>query len=307
VSASTSPHNGSGASELTDRSARPAHIRRVSTTRLAGLLAADLVRSLGRIALRPVRRDADHVAAEYDSGRWRRVLETRDWLAADSLESFVRGNDPRPLVGKIDGQVVELPAAEYYGQRVQLLQRLLREAAADADALTELGCGYGLNLFSLALCAGWRMLRGFDVSPNAVQAGREIARHFNLEQRVAFDILDLTQADHPNFPQVQGKTLFTFFCLEQLPHLIPCVLDNILAQRPSRVIHVESASELLKLHRPLDLVNYAYIHSVDYQSRLVFSVRELAAQGRLRLLECRRIDWAPTLHNDGSLLIWEPI
>ena len=37
-------------------------------------------------------------------------------------------------------------------------------------------------------------LRGFDIAPNGIEAGRQIANYFKLDDRVSFDRIDLTDA-----------------------------------------------------------------------------------------------------------------
>jgi hypothetical protein len=54
-------------------------------------------------------------------------------------------------------------------------------------------------------------------------------------------------------------------------------------------------------------VNYLYVKSVDYQTRLFGVVERLAREKRVRVLSDRRLDFAPSIHNDGFVLSWEPL
>jgi hypothetical protein len=63
---------------------------------------------------------------------------------------------------------------------------------------TFMGFSYGYNLFSLSLDPRWERLRGFDIAPNGIEAGRQIASHFQLGDRVSFDRIDLTDAGDPH-------------------------------------------------------------------------------------------------------------
>jgi hypothetical protein len=56
----------------------------------------------------------------------------------------------------------------------------------------------------------------------------------------------------------------------------------------------------------MDLLNYAYVKSVDYQTRLFSTLATLRARGDIRILAQRRLSWAPTIHNDTFLVVWEP-
>jgi SAM-dependent methyltransferase len=281
-------------------------MRRVGTIRLASAIAADLARSTARLAARRVRRHGEVVASEYDRGHWKNMLDSRRWASAAGLEDFLVGADARERLVKLDGEVVQIATREYYRRRIALFQSLIRQEAGETDEMLELGCGYGYNLFSLSLDARWKRLSGVDISRNALEAGGAIARHFGLESRIAFHPLDITDPAHPGFRHIENRTVFTFFCIEQVPYAVEKVIENLLAHRPRRVIHVEPTTERLALWRPLDLLNYVYVKSVDYQTRLFTVVEALARRGRVRVLTDGRCGFAPTIHNEGFVLTWEP-
>ena len=243
---------------------------------------------------------------EYDQGNWARRLQERAWERAENLESYLAGNETRLLSAKVDGKAVSVACREYYRYRLRAFQQLARDQLpADGDVV-ELGCGYGYNLFSLALAFPHRRFLGFDISTNGVQMGRAIARHFGLGDRITFGLLDITRADDPNFSQLTGRSCFTFFCLEQIPDGIDVALKNVINAAPTRVLHVESSTELLSLRRPGDWANYAFVKSMHYQNRLFGLIRALDRAGELRLLHMGRAPFAPTLQNDGFVACWEP-
>lgn len=267
------------------------------------LLTADAGRSAARWVRRR-RRNRALVSKEYDEGAWRQIVEERRWEAAPSLESFLVGTSRLVGARKIDGRLLWLPDDEYSLWRISAIQSILAAAAPGTEEIVEVGCGFGLNLFSLALAGRWPQLIGLDISENALAAGRQIAAHFGVNAQ--FRPIDLTQPDHPGFKALTGKTVFTYLCLEQLPDNLEGALQGILAARPKRVVHVESAVGLLSPWRPLDLVNELYVRSRDYQTRLVPLLDGLAADGSIKLLERQRLAFGPTCHHDPALLVWEP-
>jgi hypothetical protein len=266
----------------------------------------DLARSLRRMAFKNVRRTHDLVNSEYNAGAWGRILGERGWLRAKSLEQFLIGENDAPRFAKVDGQIVRITARDYYRYRIGALSELISRHAGGAKSLLELGAGFGSNLFSLSLDPQWTRLRGFDIAPNGIEAGRQIANHFDLSDRVSFDRIDLTDAEHPNFTELAGTTVFTYFCIEQIPYAVEAVVENILRAGPSRVINIEPAVDMLKLSHPRDLASRVYIESMDYQTRLFKLLDELDKKGRIRILGRERMGFAPTLHNDGLLYAWEP-
>jgi hypothetical protein len=281
-------------------------VRPVPRVRLARAYMADLGRSVGRMALNSRRRTSALVDAEYNLTTWGRVLEDRAWLRAGSLEDFLVGKDDRQFLAKVDGQIVQLSSRDYYRYRIGALADLIARHAGSAGALVELGAGFGNNLFTLSLDPRWQQLRGLDISPNGIEAGRLIAEHFGLSGRVSFGRIDLTDPDDPGFPELTGATVVTYFCLEQIPHKVESVIGNILNARPARVVNIEPGVDMLTLAKPRDFASRVYIKSMDYQTRLFKLLDMLERRNTIRILARTRMEFAPTLHNDGLLYAWEP-
>ena len=175
-----------------------------------------------------------------------------------------------------------------------------------AKGIVELGTGYGYNLFSLHHSHPDWSLKGFDISPNGITAGREIADRFGLSGRISLDRIDLTDASDPNLSAIAGEVVLTYFCIEQIPYDVRKVIDNIIAAKPKRVINIEPTTELLDLTHPRDLVSLFYIRSVDYQTHLFTVLNELEREGRIRIIARERMPFAPSINNDGFLYCWEP-
>lgn len=267
---------------------------------------ASISRSLARILVRPVVRDTGKVAREYHGGHWARVLAERPWESTSSLETFLIGADQTPIIAKVDGQICRIKRAEYYRYRIDALANLIGSSLGGEHDIVELGCGFGYNLFGLALSFPNRRLTGVDISANGIEAARAIARHFDISDRVQFELLDLTKPDDRNFSLLRARACFTYFCLEQIPYEVEQVVKNILIAQPSRVLHVEPTADDADYGRR-NWVNYLYVKSMDYQSRLFAVLRELDKAGHLHVLRTGPIPFAPTIQNDGFTALWEPI
>jgi SAM-dependent methyltransferase len=259
-----------------------------------------------RALLRRAPRLRTRVAEEYDEGAWKRVRSQRRWEQAPSLTAFLVGNDQSLRVARVDGRCVRIRTEDYYRHRIEALAGVMRPHVNANEELVEIGCGYGTNLFSLSLAGTWPRLIGLDISENGIATAREIAAHFRLDGRMTFDRLDLTRGDDPGFRHIGGKTAFSHFCIEQVPYSVEAVVRNILNAKPRRVIHIEAAPELLRLWSPRDLLNYLYLRSMDYQTQLLSMLEKLEREGLIRIVERKRTAFAPTIHNDGFLIVWEP-
>ena len=280
-------------------------VKPASRLELSQAYAIDLARSFRRLALKNVKRTHDVVNSEYNVGEWGRILNERAWLGGRSLEDFLVGHDDTERLAKVDGQMVRISTRDYYRYRIGALSRLITEHCAGMTSALELGAGFGYNLFSLSLDPRWSRLRGLEISPNGIEAGRQIATHFQLTDRISFDRIDLTDADDPRFKELADSAVFTYFCIEQIPYAVEAVVENIIRAAPARVVNIEPAVDMLRLSRPRDFASRVYIKSMDYQTRLFKLLDTLDKTGRIRILARERMRFAPTLHNDGLLYAWE--
>ncbi len=266
----------------------------------------DLSRSIARMIIRRIWRDKERVLADYEAGQWKGVLDKKVWKHAQTLESFLIGSSKRILLAKIEGKAVKVACDDYYRYRLNQLHHIMSTHAGDTNEIIELGCGFGLNIFSLYLLKHWGHLHGFDISSNGILAAREIASHYKVGEHVDFDQIDLLESSHPNFKSIEDKVVFTFHCIEQIPHGVEKVVENILRHRPKRVIHIEPTTEILSFSRLLDWCNYAYILSVDYQRRLHSVLAKMEKDGAIQIIAKQRLNFAPTIHNEHFMIVWEP-
>ncbi len=270
----------------------------------ARILIAEICRHAWGVATQRRRRTADVVRAEYNDGSWRAVLAAERWRGHESLIGFLADVEPGCRIAKIEGAYVRIDNAEYYRYRGKVLAAVLAPHAPD-DELVELGCGWGMNLFSLCVHGGWRQLFGLDISPNAVRVGTEVAGFFGLSD-VHFNLLDLTDTSHPGFSVLRGRTVFTYYCLEQLKYSTASIVDSILRAGPRRVIHIEPTTEVLRWWSLADTVSYLYIMRQDYQDNLIRTLERFEARGLVKIIQVERLGYSPTVKHDPALVCWEP-
>ncbi|MBR0780569.1 class I SAM-dependent methyltransferase [Bradyrhizobium iriomotense] len=290
----------------TDTKAVPTGFAPASLSDKAATYALDAAKSIGRLAMRRVKRTADVVDSEYNLLHWQRTLSEKSWTRSASIVDFIAPRNSASDLRKVDNQICRVAADDYYRYRARALGELLARYTGDATDIIELGAGCGVNLLSLHLNhPDWR-LRGFDIAPNGIAAGREIAAYYGLSDRISLDRIDLTDGTDPSYSAIRDKVVFTYFCIEQIPYDVRKVVDNIIAARPKRVINIEPTTELLNFTSPRDIVSFLYIRSVDYQTQLFSTLDDYERQGRVRILARDRMPFAPTIHNDGFLYCWEP-
>jgi SAM-dependent methyltransferase len=280
----------------------------LSALEQAAAVTREAVGILGRLVRHGrVRRTGSRVAEEYDGGYWADLLARRPWQSSDSLSDFLIPHDRGRRIARVGGRLARITNEDYYRYRVAMLRRILVENAGTASSLAEVGCGYGVNLFSLVELNHWRPLIGFDISKSALDAAAQIAKHFRCESSVEFHRLDLTDPQDAAYARLRGQTVFSYYCFEQLKRATREVIGHLIAARVARVIHIEATPELWQPWIPSDAVNRLYTWSQDYQNNLLTTLRDEAKRGRLRLTRVERLRYAPSVRHDPTVVCWEPV
>lgn len=258
-----------------------------------------------RLVIRRVR-SRRRVASDYDQGEWRDLLNERRWDDCKSLEDYVLSTETRPITALVEGRLSRIPTRDYYAYRTKKLVETLERFASDTEALVEIGSGAGRNLFALAQSGRWPRMLGLELSPTGREVTRLVAGRFALAS-INTEHIDLLNPSSEGFANLRGATVFSFYCLEQLPAHTYEVLSNLLYAGVRRVIHIEPTLELFKYSSLKDLATISYIWRQDYQRTIVGVARQLEREGRVRVLATERLNFAPSCRNDPTLLVWEPL
>ncbi len=272
----------------------------------AMLYVRSILSDLGHKLVRRRRRTSSQVQSDYDGGEWKDFLQARSWETARDLEDYVYTRNRRLLRAQVNGCLQSILACDYYRYRTHRLIALLEEFDLGVDRLIEVGSGAGRNLFAAATSNRWRELRGLELSPTGIEVVSTVARHFSLNS-VSASSIDLLDRNSPGFAELRGAVVFTNFCLEQLPSHTEKVLRNLIDAGVRRVIHIEPTLELFSRRSLRDLASIAYIRRQNYLADLVTAARRLEQRGLLRIVAVRRLDFAPTLRNTPTLLVWDPV
>lgn len=264
-----------------------------------------LANAVHRLVIRRVR-SRRQVAADYDQGEWRDVLEDSRWERCASLKDYVLSTEKRSITALVEGRLSSVPVRDYYAYRTHKLVSTLQRFASSAESLVEIGSGAGRNLFAIAYGGHWPRLQGLELSPTGREVTRRVAERFGLGG-INTEYIDLLDPSSAGFAHLRGATVFSFYCLEQLPSHTREVLENLLKAGVKRVIHIEPTPELFARSSLKDLATISYIWRQDYQRTLVSTARELEHQGRVRILAVERLNFAPSCRNDPTLVVWEPL
>jgi SAM-dependent methyltransferase len=252
------------------------------------------------------RRGRETVMSEYDRGGWKAVAEARRWETSRDLDEYLNPPSDRRRQSVIKDKLVWINEHFYYEFRNRCLKEILSNYTEHASELVELGCGTGYNILSLARTGYWRKIYGYDISETGITTARTVAGRFGL-RNCNFNLLDLTNIDYETSRLLRGKTVFTYYCMEQLKHQTGKVIQGLLSAGVRRVVHIEPATEMLRLASCRDWITRLYIFRNDYQDNLLKTLHAFESHHRLKILDSYRLFYAPTIRHDPMLVCWEPV
>ena len=255
--------------------------------------------------LKQRRRGRALVEQDYEAGDWKREAEEAAWLANATLEEYVeRAHVARDMRVTVEGRLHEMPARAYYRFRRHKLAAIMEEFAPDAGRLVELGSGTGAIVFELAATLPERRFLGLDLSQRGIEVARTVAAHYGLKN-AEFAPIDLLDPTSPGWARLKGETVYSHYCLEQLPHHTEAIFRQIVAAGAKRAVLIEPSFELLGLANLRDLATRSYVLRQDYQRSIVQAARQLESEGLIRVVETRRLDFVSSHRNFGTLLVFD--
>lgn len=174
----------------------------------------------------------------------------------------------------------------------------------DADAIYELGCG-----------TGHAMLRVRSVNPDAAIVGFDWARA-SQDLIAGSDLFDVNMAGswlnffnpeaHEDFPVRPAAAFYSCAALEQIGRDWGMLLNWLLAQKPSIVVHIEPLTELLDGDNLLDYLSLQYSHKRGYLRNYLTILRDLETQGRVKIHMVRRTGVGSIFLDGYQALVWSP-
>lgn len=249
-------------------------------------------------------RNSTIVENDYDLKAWLNILNEKKWLKYDNLLDFILDsknilNDEQ--ISYIENEICKITRIEYAKFRKEILNFYIKQNIDDSDTIVELGCGWGLNLWTILVNNPQKKLEGYELSENGLNVCKEINNHFNCN--VSFGNINLTK--NSTFPILKNKSVFTFHVLEQLKYDTSVVIENILKSKPKMVLHFEPVPELYGNTAHEKLVKH-FINYMDYQDNLLTTLKIFEKEGRITIVDSKRLHFAANPFFETCLIKWIP-
>lgn len=257
--------------------------------------------------LKKIASDSQVIGAEERTSVWEngwaenlRAFTESNFSLDALVPKFIRENQPV----RYDGDYI-LPANPRFEFdymtvfRIWLFQKYLYQA----PAIYEFGCGSGLNLVLLASLFPGRELHGLDFVQSSVELIDTIGKARNWP--LSGHRFDMIHPD-PNFSIAPGSAVFTFGALEQLASKTEAFIDYLLVQKPSICIHVEPTVELYDENVLFDHLAIQFHRKRGYTERLLPRIQSLEAEGKVKLLAVKRLNFGSLFLEGYTYFVWQP-
>lgn len=255
--------------------------------------------------------DADHLPV---SGKERKGDWEKGW--SENLDGFIRNNyDLSQLVPKYMQAIGNTkrfnrnyikPADSNFELNFYTVYRyfFFEKYLADFDSIYEFGCGTGYNLYIMSQLYPEKKLFGLDWATASSDLVNRIGEAYNVN--TTGRLFDMFSPDD-NLEINDNSVFVTLNSMEQLGGDFGAFLNFILKKSPLLVINSEP---LVELYNPNDLLDYLaikYHRKRGYLNNYLTRLRQLEAEGKLKILETLRIYFGSLFHEGYSLVIWKPL
>ena len=250
----------------------------------------------------PRRRHVDAVLRFLDRQRRDRhkaVKENEAVYGKVRLESFLVSAGDRLFAADVN-------LFEILWRSLIVEQAVSARAAHEFEAVVEIGCGDGINLFNLYSRLGLASIAGVERSSNAVRYLRQVVE--DLDVNGTFQVGDFTDPSglRASAPAGGPWALVSVHAIEQVRDLPEKWFEEVLSlpHPPVLAMHFEP------LHwgdgDPFARACERYAELNGYNTSLVALARKAEANGTIRILQTRKRVLGVSAYNPTSVLMWGP-
>lgn len=257
--------------------------------------------------VRPTSRDGRRAKEEYRKvyGFLLDVKEDNPEYGPDDLRTVQNSRREDPMCVSRDGELYLTGVEEARRVSEEILLESLRPLVDGSDAVVELGCGYGYNLWLLKQHFPDCTFYGGDISEHAVELGERLFGDDPTVHVDRFDFYDDRWRPLERASRAGDVVLLTHYGIEQVPDAEPVVAGTLgkYLGGVGAAVHLEPLHELYAEETLLGQLRRRYTVVRDYNRNLLSTLREDARfdiadvdhdlLGRNPLHPLSRVRWRP--------------
>lgn len=232
----------------------------------------------------------------------------------ENLEEFKKTLNPNSLIPKyhkkndiarLNKQIIKTYSKDFdYHLHSFFVDALLLEYLPKFERIFEFGCGTGYHLFRLNEYDPTKMYYGSDWSVASQNNIKECAKALNINNIQGFNFNYFS----PDYSiDIKDSLVYTVASLEQIGEKHDKVIQFFLDKKPGLCIHFEPIHEVLEEENLLDYLTIQYFNKRNYLKNYLTTLRNLEKQGKIKILDTRRLYYGSKFIEGHTVIIWKPI
>lgn len=265
-------------------------------------------RLLGIEPWEPKKKVAAEIVREFETEKWGPLWETvrqaGRQLTLAEVERLVFEDGRETMCWDAESLKL-LTVADARRRQFEILVAALGQAPADA-ALVEIGAGWGQMVLHLALLPEFagRRFCATEYTGSGLKVIEHLAQSHGIS--IATGRCDLSAAPITELALPENAVLYTSYSAHYVPSYTGSVVDELLALKPSLVVHFEPFYEHCDQQTLLGMLQRKYIETNDYNRNLLTVIREQSERRRVEIVTEQRQVFGLNPLLPMSVVAWRP-
>lgn len=251
------------------------------------------------VLFNPIIRSGEHRLSQWESG----------W--DENFDEFSRTKNTDLLIPKYHGKynyvrwmgnIVKTISPNFdYNIHINFVDSVIGSNLNGIENVYEFGCGPGYHLLRMSNERPDLNYYGLDwtvSSQNIIKSINQI-----LDKNIQSHNFDFFSPDN-NFKIKNNSLVYTVAALEQVGNKFDKFIDYLVEQEVELCVHFEPISELLDENKLLDYLSIKYFSNRNYLNGFLPYLEKLESDGKIEILDKRRINSGSYFIEGHSLVIW---
>lgn len=203
------------------------------------------------------------------------------------------------------GNYIEVPDGSFEFDFYTTIRRILfRRYFSGFKKVIEFGCGTGTNLAILSELFPEMSLIGCDWASPSQEILKIMAKEFKA--KIEGSRLNMLTLEGSKNIEIDSETVvITMHAMEQLGTSFEPLLEYFLEKRPGLIFHIEPIFELYNPDQLFDALAVKYHKKRNYLNGYLPALKKLEVEGKIEIMDIRRLFFGSLFHEGYSLVVWK--
>lgn len=251
------------------------------------------------VLFNPITRSGEHRLSQWESG-WDENFD--EFSKTKNIDLLIPKYHGKYNYVRWMGKIVKTISPNFdYNIHINFVDSVIGSNLNGIENVYEFGCGPGYHLLRMSNERPNLNYCGLDwtvSSQNIIKSINQI-----LNKNIQSHNFDFFSPDK-NFKIKNNSLVYTVAALEQVGNKFDKFIDYLVEQEVELCVHFEPISELLDENKLLDYLSIKYFNNRNYLNGFLPYLEKLESDGKIEILDKRRINSGSYFIEGHSLVIW---